>query len=56
MNAPGVSQIYQVPLSAPVLHLHKYVTLERDFLFINGLPFLTSQIRKIKPHSIERTN
>ena len=52
---PVYPQIHWVPLPAPILRLHKYVTLEWYSLFINGINFLTSQSHKTKYFSIERT-
>ena len=50
------TQIHRVPSTAPILQFNKYVTLKWGYLSINSMPFLTSQIRKIKFSSIERTN
>ena len=48
-------QIHQVPLPVPILQFQKYVMLKWYFLFVNCMPFLTSQSRKIKFRVIERT-
>ena len=48
-------QIHWVPLPTQILQFHKDVTLEWYLLFINGMNFINSQIRKIKFRSIERT-
>ena len=40
-------QIHWVSLSAPNLQFHKDVTFNWYFFFINSIPFLTSQVRKI---------
>ena len=48
-------KIHRVPLTEPIIQLQIDVTLEYDLIFINGMPFLTSKIRKIEFRSIERT-
>ena len=52
---PFYPQIHRVPLPIPIIQFQKYGTLEWDLIFINGMNFLTSQIRKITNNSIEGT-